>query len=86
LGSHYYYLIIIFYTKRNALKSTYNNVEIQKKFGGNPRIPCLKVSEGGEVTFYAVREKSVQHKGAEGGQGREKRQGMVSKNVEHPPA
>src|SRR6218665_4218042 len=63
LGSHYYYLISIFYSMRNALKSTYSNVEIQKKIPlENPRTSCLKVSEGEEATFYAVREGMVPRK------------------------
>ena len=42
LGSHYYYLIIIFYIMRNALKSTYSNVEIQKTFRAKTSDPPLE--------------------------------------------
>jgi len=44
------------------------------------------VSEGGEATFYAVREGASNTGGAEGGQGRGKREGMVPRKFEHPPA
>ena len=51
----------------------------------------MKVSDGGEATFYAVREGSVQHRGSVGragvgGQGRGKREEMVTRKFEHPPA
>jgi len=46
----------------------------------------LKVSESGEATFYAVREGASNTRGAEEGQGRGKREGMVSQKFEHPPA
>jgi len=82
LGSHYYYLIIIFYRMRNALKSTYSNVEIQNNFRGEPRTSRMKVSEGGEAIFSVVR-------GGDGAPTQGERragEGMVPRKFEHPPA
>ena len=66
MGLRYYYFIIIFYTRRNALKSNHLQQCRNKKNSGKPRNPFLKVSEIIEAIFYAVRKGSVQHRGCGG--------------------
>src|SRR6218665_2327589 len=56
--------------------------KLKKISRGDPRPSRLKVSEGGEATFYVVREGSVQHTGSGGRAGEGKMEGMVPRKFD----